>query len=104
MSIDDIKKLENENNNIVLEKSNLYFLSLAVAEYEDKNYNLKYTVNDVESVKEKFVKNSKNTFENIFTYKLQDNEVTKDNIDNIFDEISGKLKLEKMEVQEDITV
>ncbi|MCT7540326.1 caspase family protein [Aliarcobacter cryaerophilus] len=93
MSIDDIKKLENENNNIVLEKSNLYFLSLAVAEYEDKNYNLKYTVNDVESVKEKFVKNSKNTFENIFTYKLQDNEVTKDNIDNIFDEISGKLKL-----------
>jgi len=93
MSIDDIKKLENENNNIVLEKSNLYFLSLAVAEYEDKNYNLKYTVNDVESVKEKFVKNSKNTFENIFTYKLQDNEVTKDNIDKIFDEISKKLKL-----------
>ncbi|QKJ26135.1 Sel1/tetratricopeptide repeat domain-containing protein [Aliarcobacter cibarius] len=93
MSIDDIKKLETENNNIVLEKSNLYFLSLAVAEYEDKNYNLKYTVNDVESVKEKFVKNSKNTFENIFTYKLQDNEVTKDNIDKIFDEISKKLKI-----------
>lgn len=93
MSIDDIKKLENENNNIVLEKSNLYFLSLAVAEYEDKNYNLKYTVNDVESVKEKFLKNSKNTFENIFTYKLHDNEVTKDNIDKIFDEISKKLKL-----------
>ena len=93
MSIDDIKKLETENNNIVLEKSNLYFLSLAVAEYEDKNYNLKYTVNDVESVKEKFVKNSKNTFENIFTYKQQDNEVSRENIDKMFDEISKKLKL-----------
>lgn len=93
MSIDDIKKLEIENNNVVLEKSNLYFLSLAVAEYEDKNYNLKYTVIDVESVKEKFVKNSKNTFENIFTYKLQDNEVSRDNIDKIFDEISKKLKI-----------
>lgn len=93
MSIYDIKKLENENNNIVLEKSNLYFLSLAVGDYEDKNYNLKYPVNDVESVKEKFLKNSKNTFENIFTYKLHDNEVTKDNIEKIFDEISKKLKL-----------
>lgn len=93
MSIDDIKKLEIENKNVVLEKSNLYFLSLAVGDYEDKNYNLKYTVNDVESVKEKFVKNSKDTFENIFTYKLQDNKVTKDNIDKIFDEISQKLKI-----------
>lgn len=93
MSIDDIKKLETEKNNVVLEKSNLYFLSLAVGDYEDKNYNLKYPVNDVESVKEKFVKNSKNTFENIFTYKLQDNEVSRDNIDKIFNEISRKLKI-----------
>ena len=30
---------------------------------------------------------------NIFTYKLQENEVTTDNIDKIFDEISKKLKL-----------
>ena len=92
LNTDELKKLEKNDKFTILEKSNLYFLSLAVSNYEDSSYNLKYPVKDVNSVKENFLKNSKTTFENIYTYKLENDQVTKNNINDIFNEISSKLK------------
>ena len=73
-------------------KSNLYFLSIAVTDYEDNGLDLKYSVKDVNAVKEKFITKSKKTFENIYSFNLDDKNVSKDSIEKIFDEISKKIK------------
>ncbi len=88
----ELKKFEQNDKYIILEKSNLYFLSLAVSNYEDPTYNLKYPVQDVTSIKENFL-NNKTTFENIYTFELKNDQVTKSNINDIFNEISNKLKI-----------
>lgn len=74
------------------DKSNLYFLSIAVSDYEDNGLDLKYSVKDVNAVKEKFITKSKKTFENIYSFNLDDKNVSKDSIEKTFDEISKKIK------------
>jgi len=91
MSKNDIKKLEDEGH-AVLDKPNLYLLSIGVSKYKDTSFNLKYPVKDVQAIKEKFMKNSKLIFENIYTYDLYNEKVSKDSINKTFDEISKKIK------------
>lgn len=74
-------------------KPNLYFLSIAVSDYEEDSLDLKYPVKDVETVKSKIQKQSTTIYENIFTYDLHDNEVTKEKLESTFVEISSKIKI-----------
>lgn len=80
-------------NAIVLDKSNLYLLSLAVSDYKDDSYDLRYPVKDVSAIKEQLLTKSKKTFENIYTYELHDDKVSKENIDKIFNDIAHKIKM-----------
>lgn len=80
-------------NAIVLDKANLYLLSLAVSDYKDDSYDLRYPVKDVSAIKNQFLTKSKKTFENVHTYELNDNKVNKENIDKIFDGIAKKMKM-----------
>ncbi len=86
------KEMNKDENYEVVDKANLYLLSLAVDDYENKNLNLKYPVKDVNTIKEEIKLKSKSTFENIYTFDLYNEKVTKENINQIFDEISKKIK------------
>ena len=72
-------------------KSDLYFLSIAVSDYKNDSFDLKYSVNDVEKVKEKIQQKSKSVYENIYTYELHDRDVNLENINKTFDEIKSKI-------------
>ncbi len=86
------KDMNKDENYELVDKANLYLLSLAVDDYENKNLNLKYPVKDVNTIKEEIKLKSKSTFENIYTFDLYNEKVTKENINQIFDEISKKIK------------
>ena len=74
-------------------KPNLYFLSIAVSDYNDDSYDLKYPVNDVIKIKEKIEQKSKSVYKNIYTYEVHDSKVSHDNINKVFDEISKKIEI-----------
>jgi len=74
-------------------KSNLYFLSIAVANYRDEGLKLKYSVSDVNAVKNKIKLHSKGLFDHIYTYDLHESEVTLDKLDAIFDKIAKKASI-----------
>lgn len=80
-------------NYTIEEKPNLYFISIAVSDYEDDSLDLNYPVNDVKKVKEKIQQKSKSVYENIYTYELHDNAVTLENINKTFDKIKDKIKI-----------
>lgn len=70
---------------------NLYFFSIAVSDYKNDSYNLKYPVNDAKKVKEQIKQKSKSVYEDIYTYKLFNEEVTEENINGMFDKIKDKI-------------
>lgn len=75
------------------EKPNLYFLSIAVSDYKDDNFDLNYPVNDVKKVKEMIQQKSKSVYKNIYTYELHNKDVTLENINTTFDKIKDKIKI-----------
>lgn len=60
------------------EKPDLYLISLAVSEYEQSEYNLRYTINDGDGFMKLF-ENSK-SFNNVNVYSLHNKECTRDNV------------------------
>jgi hypothetical protein len=72
-------------------KADLYFLSLAVSDYKNDDYNLKYAVTDAHAVEKKIKKNSKKLFEKIYTYNLYDNNMTKENFNEVIKKISKQI-------------
>lgn len=75
----------------VEEKPNLYFLSIAVSDYKDDSFDLKYPVSDAIKVKEKIEQKSKSIYENIYAYEIHEKDVNLENINKTFDEIKSKI-------------
>lgn len=73
-------------------KPNMYFLSIAVSDYENKSLTLKYPVNDVRTVKEKIEQKSKSVYEKIYTFELNNADTTTANISKAFDTIAKKIQ------------
>lgn len=72
--------------------SDLYFVSIAVSDYEDRLLKLNFPVNDVLAVKEKIEKKGKVLFGNIHTFNLHNNDATKDKLDSLFTNLSKEIK------------
>ncbi|HPX75053.1 MAG TPA: caspase family protein [Bacteroidales bacterium] len=72
-------------NKAIKEKPNLYLISLAVSEYEQSQYNLRYTINDGDGFMKLFQNNK--SFNNINIYSLHNQECTKDNVLALKDEL-----------------
>lgn len=73
------------------DQANLYFVSIAVADYKNATLNLKFPVNDVVAVKNKIEQKSKTLFKNMFSYQLHDHEMTATNFDRLFTDLSKKI-------------
>lgn len=87
------KTLEITANYKINEKTNLYFLSIAVSDYEDDSLDLKYPVYDVNSIRKQLLEKGKFVFNKVYNYELHNKEVTKDKIRKTVNDISKKIKL-----------
>ncbi len=74
-------------------KPNLHLLTLAVSDYKDDALKLKYSVSDVLAVQDKMKQQGKELFDNIFTYSLHDQNMTKKKLVKIFNKISKNAKI-----------
>jgi hypothetical protein len=92
LTSDSMSEEEIDDNYTNQVKPNLYFLSIALNDYEDNGLNLRYSIKDVNAVQSKFIDKSKNIFENIYSFNLEDKKVSKDSIEQTFDDISKKIK------------
>jgi len=80
-------------NYTLIKKPNLHFVSLAVSDYENNSFDLKYPVSDVLAVEKKIKEKGATLFENIYTYKLHDNNMTKASLSMLFDKISKGISI-----------
>ncbi len=69
--------------------NNLHILAIAVNEYKDKELQLKYSVNDADAMLKTIRQVAKPLFKKVYTYKLFDKQVTKENIKKIFEDIQS---------------
>ncbi|PLX08222.1 MAG: hypothetical protein C0596_07985 [Marinilabiliales bacterium] len=61
-------------------KPNLYLISLAVAEYEDSQYNIRYTINDGEGFIKLFTENNSKNFNHIYVDTFYNASCTRENV------------------------
>jgi WD40 repeat protein len=76
------------------EKPDLHILTIAIDKYKDGDLKLKYSINDAVEIAKAIELNAKNLFNAIFTYKIYDEDVTKDKLNKLFEEIGRKTKRE----------
>ncbi len=72
-------------------KPNLYFLSLAVSDYENDDYDLKYAVSDVLAAQATIEQNGKKLFDKMHIYKLHDKNMTKEKLTTTIHTISKQI-------------
>lgn len=85
------KEMEVIANYKKVSKGDLYFLSIAVAEYKNKSLTLKYPVKDAQAIKQKIQLKNTTLYNQTHIYELHDSNVTKDYIDKAFDQISKNI-------------
>jgi len=69
--------------------NDLHILAIAINKYKDNNLQLKYSINDATEMLKTIQKVSKPLFNKVHTYKLFDQDVTKQNIKDIFETIKS---------------
>jgi WD40 repeat protein len=74
-----------------IEKPNLYILAIGIDNYFDGDLKLNNSVADAEAILKTFPKVSKKLFKNIYTYKLLNNQVTKDGIERELKKIRDRV-------------
>jgi len=74
-----------------IEKPNLHIFAIGVSDYYDSSLNLRYSVADAKAILKTVPEVSKKLFKHIYTYKLFNSEVTKENIRAKFSEIAKKI-------------
>ena len=67
--------------------NDLHVLAIAVNEYKDKELQLKYSINDATNMLDSIVDIATPIFNQVHTHKLFDEQVTRENIKNIFEKI-----------------
>lgn len=75
-------------------KPKLHIVTIAVANYANKNINLKYPVDDAKAIGQAFEKASYGTFESVKTYTLFDELAKKDNIEYLFAKLKNNVEPE----------
>lgn len=77
-----------------IEKPDLHILGIAVNRYKDVDLRLKFSLNDAEEIFKLLNSKARPLFNRLHIYKLYDNEVTKDRIEEMFETIGKKTKRE----------
>jgi hypothetical protein len=86
-------KITIKTNYKVAKKVNLYLVTVAVSRYRDNGLNLKYSTKDANAIKQKILTKSKKLFNKIYVYELLDNNVTRQNLDKLFDKVANNIDI-----------
>ena len=73
-------------------KPNLYIFTVAINKYRDRRLQLKYAVPDAEFILKGFSNQKKSLYQNIVTYNLFDDNVTKDGLKSTFEKLSTQIQ------------
>ena len=73
-------------------KPSLYVLTVAVNQYRDRKLQLKYAVPDAKLITKGFSEQRKTLYQNIFTFNLFDEDVTKDGLKASFEKLSTQVE------------
>ncbi|MGP1440337.1 MAG: eIF2A-related protein, partial [Treponema sp.] len=73
-------------------KPNLYIFTVAINKYRDRRLQLKYAVPDAEFILKGFSNQKKSLYQNIITYNLFDDNVTKDGLKSTFEKLSTQIQ------------
>ena len=85
-----ISKTLNWQGNV--KKPNLYIFTVAINKYRDRRLQLKYAVPDAEFILKGFSSQKKSLYQNIFTYHLFDDNVTKDGLKSSFEKLGDEVQ------------
>ena len=85
-----ISKTLNWHGNV--KKPNLYIFTVAINKYRDRRLQLKYAVPDAEFILKGFSSQKKSLYQNIFTYHLFDDNVTKDGLKSSFEKLGNEVQ------------
>ena len=75
-----------------VKKPNLYIFTVAINKYRDRRLQLKYAVPDAEFILKGFSSQKKSLYQNIFTYHLFDDNVTKDGVKSSFEKLGNEVQ------------
>ena len=85
-----VSKTLNWHGNV--KKPNLYIFTVAINKYRDRRLQLKYAVPDAEFILKGFSSQKKSLYQNIFTYNLFDDNVTKDGLQASFKKLGNEIQ------------
>ena len=85
-----VSKTLNWHGNV--KKPNLYVFTVAINKYRDRRLQLKYAVPDAEFILKGFSNQKKSLYQNIFTYNLFDDNVTKDGLKSSFEKLGNEIQ------------
>ena len=85
-----VSKTLNWHGNV--KKPNLYIFTVAINKYRDRRLQLKYAVPDAEFILKGFSSQKKSLYQNIFTYHLFDDNVTKDGLKSSFEKLGNEIQ------------
>ena len=85
-----VSKTLNWHGNV--KKPNLYIFTVAINKYRDRRLQLKYAVPDAEFILKGFSNQKKSLYQNIFTYNLFDDNVTKDGLKSSFEKLGNEIQ------------
>ncbi len=98
--IKNIQGIESRPDNIeilyngdVIATSDMYLFVVGINEYKNPRYNLNYARPDAESIVEKVIDRNKKLFHKIETIEIYDENGTKENILNAFEQVKQKAKI-----------
>lgn len=99
MAFNSANNIESDRDQVTLnyvttntEKPRLHILTVAVNGYRDGDLRLKYSINDAESLISLAIEKGKTLFSGIDTYRLHDEQVTREKMEAIFTEIGAKTR------------
>lgn len=99
MAFNSSNSIESDRDQVTLnyvtsdnEKPRLHILTIAINSYRDGDLRLKYSINDAEGLIKMASEKSKTLFSGIDTYRLHDEQVTREKMEAIFKQIGARTK------------
>ncbi|QOX78621.1 caspase family protein [Trichlorobacter lovleyi] len=99
MAFNRANSIESERSRIVVRynapepaKPRLHLLTIAVNSYQERTLGLKYSVNDADNVAKLVAEKAQKLFAGVAVYRLSDQQVTRQGLEQVFAEISAKVE------------
>ena len=84
-------EFKKNSKNESLKQPTLHLLTITLDNYKNSNFNLRYCNSDADAIAKAFKNNGAKLYKSVQVYSLRDNQVTKKNVKEMFQEIAKKI-------------